>query len=71
MTTFNLHRRQLLKGLMAAIVAPAAWSSHAGQKPAASNIRIVNAFDTGVIRDYMGSAAGEEVIMRSVRGIVK
>ena len=71
MTTFNLHRRQVLKGLIAAIVAPAAWSTHAGQKPAASNIRIVNAFDTAVIRDYMASPAGEEIIMRSVRGTVK
>jgi hypothetical protein len=67
----NLNRRQLLKGLIAAIVAPAAWSSHAAREPAASNVRIVNAFDTGVIKDYMGSTAGEEIIMRSVRGTVK
>jgi hypothetical protein len=67
----NLNRRQLLRGLVAAIVAPAAWSSHAGQKPAASNIRIINAFDTEIIKDYMGSSAGEEIIMRSMRGTVK
>jgi len=31
------------------------------------NLRIVNAFDTGIIGDYMGSSDGEEVIMNAVR----
>lgn len=33
----------------------------------AQNIRIVNAFDTSVIGDYLGSAAGERVIMNAVQ----
>lgn len=33
----------------------------------APGIRIVNAFDTGVIEDYMGSVAGERVVMNAVR----
>ena len=33
----------------------------------ATNLRIVNAFDTQVIGDYMGSGAGEKVIMNAVR----
>lgn len=32
-----------------------------------TNLRIVNAFDTQVIGDYMGSNAGEEIIMNVVR----
>ena len=32
-----------------------------------TNLRIVNAFDTGVIGDYMGSDAGEQVIMNIVQ----
>jgi hypothetical protein len=36
-------------------------------KPSQNNIRIVNAFDTAVIGDYMGSDAGEQVIMNVVR----
>lgn len=35
--------------------------------PPQTNLRIVNAFDTGVIGDYLGSDAGEEVIMNAVR----
>jgi len=31
------------------------------------NIRIVNAFDTSVIGDYLGSAAGERIIMNAVQ----
>jgi hypothetical protein len=31
------------------------------------NVRIVNAWDTSMIGDYMGSSAGEEVIMNAVR----
>jgi phosphate uptake regulator len=31
------------------------------------NIRIVNAWDTSMIGDYMGSSSGEEVIMNAVR----
>ena len=31
------------------------------------NIRIVNAWDTSMIGDYMGSSAGEQVIMNAVR----
>lgn len=38
----------------------------ASQAPA-QNIRIVNAFDTSVIGDYLGSAAGERVIMNAVQ----
>jgi hypothetical protein len=39
-----------------------------GSAPAPSqNIRIVNAFDNSVIGDYMGSAAGEKVIMNAVQ----
>lgn len=32
-----------------------------------TNIRIVNAFDTAVIGDYMGSDAGEQLVMNAVR----
>lgn len=32
-----------------------------------TNLRIVNAFDTSVVGDYMGSDAGEEIIMNAVR----
>jgi len=35
--------------------------------PPQNNIRIVNAFDTAVISDHMGSAEGEKVIMNTVR----
>jgi len=38
-----------------------------GGRQAQQNIRIVNAFDNSVISDYMGSAAGEKVIMNAVR----
>jgi hypothetical protein len=40
-----------------------------GEQQAApqTNLRIVNAFDTGVIGDYMGSDAGEQVIMNIVQ----
>jgi len=34
---------------------------------ATQNLRIVNAFDTQVVGDYMGSDAGEKVIMNAVR----
>ncbi len=37
------------------------------QTKSATNLRIVNAFDTAVIGDYLGSAAGEQVIMNSVK----
>lgn len=33
----------------------------------AQNIRIVNAFDTSVVGDYMGSAAGERIILNAVQ----
>lgn len=32
-----------------------------------TNLRIINAFDTGVITDYIGSDAGEEAVMNVVR----
>ena len=35
--------------------------------PVQNNIRIVNAFDVSVVGDYMGSDAGEELIMNAVR----
>lgn len=35
--------------------------------PPQNNIRIVNAFDSSVISDYMGSSAGEQVIMNAVK----
>lgn len=35
--------------------------------PAPSNLRIINAFDTSVMSDYMGSDEGEEVIMNVIR----
>lgn len=39
-----------------------------GQAPAPqTNLRIINAFDTGVIGDYLGSDAGEELIMNVAR----
>lgn len=39
-----------------------------GQAPTPqTNIRIVNAFDTSVIGDYLGSDAGEELVMNTVR----
>ena len=31
------------------------------------NIRIINAFDQSVIGDYLGSAAGERIIMNAVQ----
>jgi len=37
------------------------------QSASQTNLRIVNAFDTGVIGDYMGSDAGEQVIMNIVQ----
>lgn len=39
----------------------------AGNNGSSTALRIVNAFDTGVISDYMGSSDGEEVIMNVVR----
>lgn len=39
-----------------------------GQAPAPqTNIRIINAFDTSVVGDYLGSDAGEELVMNAVR----
>lgn len=35
--------------------------------PPQNNIRIVNAFDTAVIGDFMGSTEGEKVIMNAVK----
>ena len=35
--------------------------------PAQQNIRIINAFDHSVIGDYLGSAAGEKIIMNAVQ----
>lgn len=32
-----------------------------------TNLRIINAFDTGVIGDYLGSDDGEQVIMNVVQ----
>lgn len=37
------------------------------QQAAPTNLRIINAFDTSVVGDYMGSDAGEEIIMNAVR----
>ncbi|ANT45264.1 tail length tape-measure protein [Xanthomonas phage Xoo-sp2] len=37
------------------------------QQAAPTNLRIINAFDTAVVGDYMGSDAGEEIIMNAVR----
>lgn len=44
-------------------------SGGGGQAPQAAptNLRIINAFDTSVVGDYMGSDAGEEIIMNAVR----
>lgn len=39
----------------------------AATPPPAQNIRIVNAFDTSVIGDYLGSAAGERIILNAVQ----
>lgn len=36
-------------------------------QPVQNNIRIVNAFDVSVVGDYLGSDAGEELIMNAVR----
>ncbi len=36
-------------------------------QPAQNNLRIVNAFDTSVVGDYMGSREGEKVIMNVIR----
>ena len=49
-------------------IVPAA-QNRPGQQAAApsQNIRIVNAFDNAVIGDYLGSAAGERVIMNAVQ----
>jgi len=33
----------------------------------ATNLRIVNAFDTSVIGDYIGSSSGEQLIMNTVK----
>lgn len=44
-------------------------SGGGGQAPQAAptNLRIINAFDTSVVGDYMGSDSGEEIIMNAVR----
>lgn len=44
-------------------------SGGSGSQAAAAqtNLRIINAFDTSVVGDYMGSDAGEEIIMNAVR----
>lgn len=42
-------------------------SMQGGSSAMSQNLRIVNAFDTQVIGDYMGSDAGEKVIMNAVR----
>jgi len=39
----------------------------AGATPSSTNLRIINQFDTGVIGDYLGSDAGEELVMNAVR----
>ena len=41
--------------------------SGGGAAPAPQSIRIVNAFDTAVVGEYMGSADGEKIIMNAVR----
>ena len=38
-----------------------------GQPAPAQNIRIVNAFDVSVVGDYLGSSAGERIIMNAVQ----
>ena len=45
---------------------PVKMTGGGGAAPA-QNIRIVNAFDNSVISDYLGSAAGEKVIMNAVQ----
>ena len=49
-------------------IVPAA-QNRPGQQAAApsQNIRIVNAFDNSVIGDYLGSSAGEKIIMNAVQ----
>jgi hypothetical protein len=37
------------------------------QGKSATNLRIVNAFDTSVIGDYLGSSSGEQLIMNTVK----
>jgi len=37
------------------------------QGKSATNLRIVNAFDTAVIGDYLGSSSGEQLIMNTVK----
>jgi len=48
-----------------AMVTSRADTAAAMSKP--MNVRIVNAFDTSVIKDYLGSDAGEQVILNAVR----
>lgn len=38
-----------------------------GGQASQQNIRIVNAFDNSVIENYLGSSAGEKVIMNAVQ----
>lgn len=44
---------------------PVAMSGGGAAQP--QNIRIVNAFDSSVIGDYLGSSAGEKIIMNAVQ----
>ena len=53
-------------GVTAARTGQAAAPAEAPPPPQ-NNIRIVNAFDTSVIGDYMGSVDGEKVIMNAVK----
>lgn len=49
-------------------IIPAAQNRATSSAPAPTqNIRIVNAFDNSVIGDYLGSAAGERIIMNAVQ----
>jgi hypothetical protein len=50
----------------AQVVSTADTAAMMRQKPE-SNIRIINAFDSSVISDYLGSDAGEEVVLNVVR----
>jgi len=36
-------------------------------EPTQNNIRIVNAFDTSVVGDYMGSTEGEKIVINAIR----
>ena len=47
--------------------APRQSGRAAPAQPAQNNLRIVNAFDTSVVGDYMGSSDGEKVIMNVIR----